>query len=223
MSNPAIQVASQLASQKGLRPTTEWLTAFLSTQRPTTSLQSLVQTAHFRLLASDITTSLSRDPCLPQDIANVQIQERKLRGDIAFQLLGIEDISKSRWEQIEAIEAIEKGEGTKGREIIRVVATEDDDSTQGGVQKGGGVHKLLLQDAAGTMVYGLELKPVEGLGLGMSIGCKVMLRDAVIARGVLMLEPRSVSLMGGKIESLHKHWKEGRKAELRRGIEEQER
>ncbi|KAL9100445.1 MAG: hypothetical protein Q9163_004190 [Psora crenata] len=221
MSNPALQLASQLSHQKHLRPTAEWLTSFLSTQRPTTPMQSLVQTAHFRLLASDITTSLSRDACLPLNVSDPQIQERKLSGEIIVQVLGVEDISRSRWEQIEAIEAIERGEATKGREIIRLAAPEDEDGARTGVVRGGGVHKLLLQDAGNTSVYGLELKPVVGVGLGMSIGCKMMIRDAVVARGVVMLEPGSATMLGGKIESLHKAWKEGRKADLKRGIEEQ--
>lgn len=137
-------------------------------------------------------------------------------------MLAVEDMSKSRWEQIEAIEALERGEGTKGREIIRVAATEADDSTGATVQKGGGPHKLLLQDAAGRRVYGIELKGVEGVGLGMSIGCKVVLKNALVARGVLLLEPATTTMLGGKIEELHKAWKEGRKAELKAAIEANE-
>lgn len=128
-------------------------------------------------------------------------------------------MSKSRWEQIEAIEALERGEGTKGREIIRVTATEDDDSAGANVQKGGGPHKLSLQDAAGRRVYGIELRSLEGVGLGMSIGCKMVLKNALVARGVVLLEPATTTVLGGKIEELHKAWKDGRKAELKAAIE----
>ena len=221
MSNPSSQLAAQLYSTKGLRPTSEWLSNFLSNQRPTTPMQSLLQTAQFRLLASDITTSLARDACFPADITNPQTQERKFHGTIIVQVLGVEDIGKSRWEQIEAIEAIERGEGTKGREIIRVTASNDDDGSEGSVAPKGGVHKLHLQDAAGDQVYGLELKSVDGVGLGMSIGCKIMLKDTTVARGMVMMEPRNTTVIGGKIEPLHKAWKETRKVELKRGIEEQ--
>jgi len=139
------------------------------------------------------------------------------------QVLAVEDMSKSRWEQIEAIEALERGEGTKGREIIRVAPAEDgDDSAGGGMQRGGGPHKLLLQDASGSRVYGIELKALEGVGLGMGMGCKLVLKNAVVARGVVLLEPRTAKVLGGKIEGLHKAWKEDRKAELRRAIEESE-
>jgi RecQ-mediated genome instability protein 1 len=137
--------------------------------------------------------------------------------------LAVEDMSKSRWEQIEAIEALERGEGTKGREIIRVAAPVEGDDVGGNVQRGGGgPHKLLLQDATGRRAYGIELKALEGVGVGMSIGCKLVLRDAVVARGVVLLEPGSTVVLGGKIEAMHKAWREGRKAALKKAIEDSE-
>ena len=221
MSNQSVQVATQLAS-KGLRPTSEWLSSFLSSQKNNPPLQSLLQTAQFRLYASDITTTFARDACFPGDLVNPQIKEQKLSGIIPVQVLGVEDISKSRWEQVEAIEAIERGESKKGREIIRVAAIGDaqDQGGSGHVQTGG-IHKLLLQDAAGNRAFGLELRSVEGVGLGMNIGCKLLLREAVVARGVILLESKTVTVLGGKIDAFHKAWREGRKAELIRGIEEQ--
>ena len=138
-----------------------------------------------------------------------------------MQVLSVEDMSKSRWEQIEAIEALERGEGTKGREIIRVAATEEGEDEN--AARDGGPHKLALQDAKGTRIYAIELKGVEGVGLGMSMGCKMVLRNVVVARGVVLLEPGTTSVLGGKIEGLHKAWKEGRKAELKAAIEANER
>ena len=139
-------------------------------------------------------------------------------------MLAVEDMSKSRWEQIEAIEALERGEGTKGREIIRVTATENgDDDAAANLQKDGGPHKLTLQDARGTRVYGIELRALEGVGLGMNIGCKLVLKDAIVARGLVLMEPKTTTILGGKIEGLHKAWKEGRKEELKKAIEQSER
>lgn len=225
MSNPASQITLQLTTTKGLTPNPTWLSAFLATQRPTTPLPALTQTASFRLLASDITTSLVANALtsFPPDVHDANFKERRLHaGPIAVQVLAVEDMSKSRWEQIEAIEALERGEGTKGREIIRVAATEDDDNAGAGVQKGGGPHKLLLQDASGRRVYGMELKALEGVGLGMSMGCKMVLKNAVVARGMVLLEPATTTVLGGKIEALHKAWKEGRKVELKAAIEASE-
>ncbi|KAL8698930.1 MAG: hypothetical protein Q9201_006295 [Fulgogasparrea decipioides] len=221
----AQQLAAQLASTKSLHPTQQWLTAFMSTQKATTPLPALTQTALFRLLSSDITTSLTADAayCLPADVHNVNIKERRLQGPIVLQLLGLEDMSKSRWEQVEAIEALERGEGTKGREIIRITAADNDDGSGGSLNKGGGPHKLSLQDACGTRVYGIELKDINGVGLDMSIGCKMVLKNAIVARGVILMEPANTTILGGKIEALHKAWKEHRKAELKAAIEASER
>lgn len=221
----AAQVSAHLTSTKALAPSPIWLTSFLSTQKPTTPFSAIAQTALFRLLASDITTSLTTNAfnCLPADVHNAEIQERHLLGPIPVQVLGIEDMSKSRWEQIEAIEALERGEGTKGREIIRIVPTEDGDDSNDRSTKGGGPHKLLLQDAKGTRVYGMELKAVEGVGLGMNIGCKIVLKNIVVARGVVLLSPPTTTIVGGKIEALHKSWRENRKAQLKASIESTER
>jgi len=114
---------------------------------------------------------------------------------------------------VEALEAEERGETTKGREIIRVVPGEEGAEPE--VQQSTGPHKLTLQDAQGTCVYGMELTNVNGIGLSMSIGTKLVLRDIVVARGLLLLEPKNVTVLGGKIEELHKKWKEGRKEVLK--------
>ena len=214
----ATQITNHLAS-KSLIPTPVWLNSFLATQKATTPLPALKQTALFRLLASDITKSLQSNPnsLLPTHVANAEIQERRIAGPIPVQVLDVEDIGRSRWSQVEAIEAAECGETTKGRKVIRVVQGEEglSDPSAGS----NGPHKLLLQDANDTRAYGFELSAVEGLGLSMNIGAKLLLKDVVVARGVMLLEPGCVTILGGKVESLHKAWKEGRKAALKATVE----
>ena len=225
MANHASQITAVLTSTKCLTPTAAWLSTILSTQRPNTPLPALTQSACFRILASDITNSITTTPstCYPTNLHDVTVKERRLAGPIPVQVLAVEDLGKSRWEQVEAIEALERGEGTKGREIIRVAAPEENNDSGGGVvQPGSGPHKLLLQDAKGTRIYGIELKLLDGIGLGMGIGCKLILKQITVARGVVLLEPATTTVLGGKIDVLHKAWKEGRKAELRRAIEESE-
>ena len=60
---------------------------------------------------------------------------------------------------------------------------------------------------------------MEGLGLGTPLGVKLVLKDVLVARAVVMLEAESVSLLGGKVEALQRVWKEGRKERLIAGIE----
>ena len=222
----AAQISAQLTS-KGLVPTQTWLSAFILSQRPTTPLPALTQTALFRLLASDITTSLSASSStgFPTDVHDASMKDRRLnQGSIVAQVLAVEDMSKSRWEQIEAIEALERGEGTRGREIVRVTAAEEnEDNNAGDANRGGGPHKMLLQDVQGARVYGIELNGIEGVGVGMSIGSKMILRNVMVARGVVLLEPGTTTMLGGKIEGLHKAWRENRKAELKAAIETNER
>ena len=217
----AIQVAAQLRVSKQIHVSEPWLERCLNTQRAATPLTALFQTALFRVLASDITASLEpiATACFPADIHNAAVKERRLPGPIVVQVLDIEDMSKSRWEQIEAIEVLERGEGTKGREIIRVVPTEDGADPNVGLSHGGGPHKLLLQDTKGVRAYGMELRDVEGVFLSMNIGSKLVLKSVAVARGVILLEPATTSVLGGKIETLHKDWKETRKAQLKAAIE----
>ncbi|MCJ1358123.1 MAG: hypothetical protein MMC33_008121 [Icmadophila ericetorum] len=217
----ARQVSAQLKATKSLGPTQAWLSNLIASQKPTTPVNALVQTATFRILAADLTTCLEQNPqtCLPLDAQNATIKERRLPGPIVVQVLNIEDMSKSRWQQIEAIEALERGEGTQGRQIVRVVPGEEGEDPSRGAGKSFGPHKLLLQDARGSRIFGIELKDVEGVSLSMSIGSKMVLRNVMIARGVALLEPATTILLGGKIELLHKHWRENRKVDLKAAIE----
>ena len=67
-------------------------------------------------------------------------------------------------------------------------------------------------------IYGFEVSKVEGVGMGMSIGAKMVLRDAVVARGVVLLERGCVEVLGGKIENWDKEWRAGRKERLKERV-----
>lgn len=229
-SDPASRISNHLSS-KSLPVSPAWLTQFLSSQRTDgIPLPALSQTAQFRLLASDFTTSLAPTPSqlLPTDISDATIKERRLNGPVPVQVLDIEDMSTSLWSQIEAIERVERGEATRGREIIRTVTRDEGgDSTVGntsstsqpnnigGASTSSGPHRLILEDANGTKVVAIELKPVEGVAIGkMSIGAKFIIKNAIVARGMLLLEPTCATLLGGRIEAVDKAWNEGRKERL---------
>lgn len=137
------------------------------------------------------------------------------------QILDIEDLSRSRWSQAEELEAVERGETTRGREVIRVRAEDAENggaSTQPGASSGGAnaMHRLVLQDRAGKQMFAMELKRLPGLDLGKTgIGEKMLLKPGtVIARGTVLLNPEHTVLLGGKIETWHKAWSEGRLTRL---------
>lgn len=166
------------------------------------------------------------------------MKERRLSYLIPVQVLDIEDIGTSVWSQVEAIERVERGEAVRGREIIRTVNVDDREvlgnsngnannnnaataSGMGGSSSG--PHRLILQDAANTMVVGIELKSVDGIGIGkLPIGAKMILRSVTVARGMALLVPDSVTILGGKIESLDQEWKGTRKARLLERLQTEE-
>lgn len=223
MATPQDQLAAQLQS-KSLPVSSTWLNNFVAHQRniPTTAL---TQTALFRILNSDFRESLnSRAPnyILPVDVFDPNVQERRLTGSIPLQVLDIEDIGTSVWGQIEAIERVERGEAVRGREIVRAVNVGGDEG-DGGSNSGAntnpnesnGPHRLILQDAKGTKAVGIEMTRINGIGIGkLPIGGKLLLRNATVARGMILLSPENVSLLGGKIEAMDQAWKSDRKARL---------
>lgn len=160
------------------------------------------------------------------------MKERRLSGPIPVQVLDIEDIGSSLWSQVEAIERVERGEAIRGREIVRTVnvgedsedwASNDNGNNNNNNAGGGsnGPHRLILQDAAGTRTVGIELRRIGDVSIGkLPIGAKMILRNATVARGMVLLTPDCATVLGGKIESMDRAWKEGRKARLLARIDE---
>ncbi|CAG8042046.1 unnamed protein product [Penicillium salamii] len=227
------QIAAQILSSKSLSVSPVWLNAFLSSASAQRNVppSALAKTAIFRLLASNITESLSkhRSCILPVDAYDPMVQERRLQGAIPVQVLDIEDIGTSLWSQIEAIERVERGEAIRGREIVRTIAVDEDPeatetngANSGPVaaanasgNSGSGPHRLILQDAEGTVVAGVEMQRVDGISVEkLAIGAKLLLRDPTVARGMVLLNPGSVTVLGGKIEAMDTPWRQGRKARL---------
>ncbi|PVH96791.1 RecQ mediated genome instability protein-like protein Rmi1 [Periconia macrospinosa] len=216
MATNLVAELTQHLNGRHLYPTPAWIQSFVSSTRPNTPLPALKQTALFRLLAADITTTLKPSPSslFPQDIFNSEIKVRQLTGPIICQVLDIEDIGLSRWAQVEAIEAQERGETTKGREIIRVVETETEGPAITPALQSRGPFKLLLQDAKGAQAYALDLSGIDGISTNMSMGSKLLLRTIQVRRAVVMLEPSNVQLLGGKLDALDSAWKRARKDRL---------
>lgn len=230
------QIATQLLHSKCLPVSRVWLNTFTSTsahaQRPA-PLAATTQTALFRVLSSDIRETLStQNPTslLPPNISDPNHKEWHLQGPVPLQVLDIEDIGSSLWSQVEAIERVERGEAVRGREIVRTVNVGEDsedrarNNTAPGQDSGSGStgpHRLTLQDAAGTRVVGIELVRINEMGIGkLAIGTKVLVRNATVARGVVLLTPECVTILGGKIEPLDRAWKQSRKLKLLARIEE---
>ncbi|KAL0631931.1 hypothetical protein Q9L58_009185 [Maublancomyces gigas] len=220
---------SHFTSSLHLHPRPTWLTQTLSSQRQLPTGPALLASLKFRILASDITESLQphANLCFPPTTHDGDVISVTLPGPIAVQVVAVEDVGVSRVEQIDKIEMAERGEIQRGREVIRVVPEIDGVETQvegGGVGQGEqkvktGPCKVLLEDAGGRRVYGIELKPVEGIKSDMAIGAKLVLRHVVVTRGLLLLTPATTTFLGGKIEVMNQAWLASRKQTLQTAIE----
>lgn len=226
----AEQIAAQILNTKSLNVSPNWLNTFLSTSNSAQRnipASALTKTALFRVLASDFRESLSTSPStlFPVDIFDPNVQERRLQGPVPVQVLDIEDIGTSLWSQVEAIERVERGEAIRGREVVRTVAVgdgnEDSENNNNNASSnvsgssGHGPHRLILQDAAGTKAVAIEMQTIEGISLEkLSIGAKMVLQNATVARGMILLNPECATLLGGKIGGLDGPWKEDRKKRL---------
>lgn len=228
ISNETKAAIKSFLESKNLPPSNAWLGNYFSNatgrNAPVASQQ---KSALFRILASDITTSLQvvhQSQYLPANVSDPGTKEQTLAGPITTQVLDIEEIGSSRWSQVESIEAHERGETTKGREIIRVVPDEEDDTNDNAASTvtstthiSAGPHKLLLQDAKGNKIYGFEMTAMPTVNVEkLAIGAKLVLRNVVIARGLVLLEPRNVEILGGKIDAWDKKWRTERKETLKR-------
>ncbi|XDG05218.1 hypothetical protein ABKA04_004833 [Annulohypoxylon sp. FPYF3050] len=242
----AAQIRASLQSQGLPTPSLAWIQSALPNRNPLPPLPALVATVKARLLAADITNPAlfeAPGPAFPPNISNPEVKETKLPRDVAVQVLDIDNLSKSKWEQVEEIEAIARGEQTRGREIIRLPTGNEDaeDGEDGGAVAAtqqassgrdaalnasiasaakGATHRLVLQDCRGQKAHALELKRVDRIGVGsLNIGEKMVIRKgATVARGVLLLEPATCVVLGGKVEAWQKAWVEGRLARLREAV-----
>ncbi|KAF6828558.1 RecQ mediated genome instability protein Rmi1 [Colletotrichum plurivorum] len=223
------QICAALQSQSFPTPSTAW-TATLTSRVPTPPLPSLVATAKARLLASDLTTPGLLDPGATASFPSTsgETLEARLDRDVHCQVLDVENLSLSRWEQVEELEAVARGEQTTGRRVVRLAAEEAEyDNVDDGdaprprrQQKRNATHRLVLQDFKGNKVYAVELRRIEKIGVGSTnIGEKVVLKGGtVIARGTVLLEPERYVVLGGKVEAWQKAWVEGRMARLQEAV-----
>ncbi|GJC77534.1 recQ-mediated genome instability protein 1 [Colletotrichum liriopes] len=179
----------------------------------------------------------------PTPSINPETPEAVLHKDVPCQVLDVENLSLSRWEQVEELEAVARGEQTTGRRVVRLVSAEEpeydnlDEGSGAGAAGGGGratqqmqqqmqqrrnaTHRIVLQDFKGQKVYAMELRRIERIGIGSTnVGEKIMLKKGtVIARGTVLLEPDKCVLLGGKIDTWQRAWLEGRMARLKEAVE----
>ncbi|KXJ90127.1 hypothetical protein Micbo1qcDRAFT_196316 [Microdochium bolleyi] len=223
MDSTPLQIRSGLQAQGLPPPSTQWIQGVMPQRRPLPPMPALVATVKARLLAADLTNpSIFEQTVLgfPQNLGNPEIRELKLPCDVLVQVLDIDNLSKSKWEQIEELEAIARGEQTRGREVIRLPTASAEDDEDPGTQSSTAAPTPAGRDCKGQKVFGLEHKRIEKINIGtLNIGEKILLRQgSTVARGNVLLEPSTCVIQGGRVEAWQKGWSEGRLARLREAV-----
>lgn len=157
--------------------------AFLSTliasihPPPSRPNPALLSTFHATFLATPLDQSAAPPSFLPVSIPAQH--NTTIPGPALVQVVHVQDIGTSRLAQLEALEKAINETGPQGRRVVDLPAEDDGEgepASQNGVDAlsvGKSVCKLLLEDGMGERVYGMEVKPIEGIKVGMSLGCKV--------------------------------------------------
>ena len=71
--------------------------------------------------------------------------------------------------------------------------------------------KISLTDGK-TTIHGVEVSKLEGINLNTPPGTKVKLAPCIpITNGFLRLEPGSLTVLGGRVESLYDRWETSQK------------
>lgn len=64
------------------------------------------------------------------------------------------------------------------------------------------IHKLILQDTNGMLVYAIELQKLNFLSMTTPLGSKLILNRVKFSRGVALLDPSNTTFLGGHIPHL---------------------
>lgn len=177
------QLTNSLLTRHNLPVSATWLTEFLSSRGSNAPppLPALTSTAQFRVLASDIRTSLSPTPAdlFPEGVDDVNVKDRRLEGTVIVQVLDVVDIGSSKWSQVEAIERVERGEEIRGREVIRSVAEDGsgitDPAATAGVGGGDNVVNSGAASATGSNPSSITPPTAKKLTTGPH---KLLIQDA---------------------------------------------
>lgn len=172
------QVLAHFASkQQHLSPT--YIISILNAIHPppTNCTPALLTTVQNAFLQSPLQQSAAPQSCLPTGIPNKH--NITVPGPTLVQIIHVQDIGLSRIAQLEALEKWMNERGPQGRRVVDLPNEEEGD--ENGAQNGGNeglsvgksMCKVLFEDGKGERVYGMEVKQIEEIKVGMPLGTKV--------------------------------------------------
>src|ERR1700737_2806442 len=170
MSLPTQAVAHFASKQLALSQT--FLTGLLTAVQPppATLTAPILATLHTAFLNSTLQQSSSQQAYLPVSIT--MQHNLSIPGPSLVQIV---------LAQLEALKKAILEAGPQGLRVVDLPADDDDgedvpplNGATGGLSLGKSICKVLLEDGQGQRVYGMEVKSIEGIKVGMPLGCKVL-------------------------------------------------
>jgi hypothetical protein len=171
------QILNHFASrQQHLSP--NFIASILQSIRPTptTCTPSLLSRIQSVFYEAPLSQSAATTSYLPPNI--IEKHNIAIPGPILVEIIHVQDIGLSRIAQLEALEKWENEHGPQGRQVVDLPPTEQDDDVGETVSAkdssiGKGMCKVLFEDGGGQQCYGMEVKPIDEVRVGMALGCKV--------------------------------------------------
>lgn len=163
----------------------------------------------------------------------------KITRETLFQIVKLENISQSKMAKLDELLAADDMDAVgadrlRGRQprIIRNINVEDqanDNEPQDQLQtvsNQNNMFKLLLQDCHDNLIYGVELEKLPFLsgknyksGFPIQLGSKLLINNADIIGGVLLLKPSNVEFLSGMVQSWNIDLNKRHIADLKEGLE----
>ncbi|KTW30182.1 hypothetical protein T552_00661 [Pneumocystis carinii B80] len=168
------------------------------------------------LLNSDIKKALTPQSCLPIDIFDQHNQV--LPGPYCLQIIHVQDIGISIFNQLEYLEQFDDSGNIKSYNIIRNNLSDvddDDDIPDINNSPPKKFCKLILEDSSGLCVWAIEHKPIKEIHVAINLGAKILLKNILVLRGVLILNPSNLTFLGGEIFQLKNYFPSGFKNQLK--------
>lgn len=147
----------------------------------------------------------------------------RLDRDLLFQILMVENTSKSKLNQVDDIRAkldptlqrVDRLKTTRDRVVINQVDIDSDEPTSenastNALNQSRAVFRLVLQDRKGSLFYAINSSPLSWLQVCM-LGSKVIIKKgSIFNRGVFILQEPNVLFLGG----INRAWNENRDGKL---------
>jgi RMI1, N-terminal OB-fold domain len=156
---------------------------------PTTCSPPLLSKIQSIFFATPLQQSAAPTSYLPGAIT--EKHNITIPGPTLVQILHVQDIAISRIAQLDALEKWQLERGPQGRRVVDLPPAEQEEEAPGETGKGKdipigkGMCKVLLEDGGGQRCYGMEVKSIDELRVGMALGAKVQRRKRGITVGVV--------------------------------------